>query len=681
MKNFSILIIAMCILSVPLKAQDSTRFEALAKRVGDEVHLKIAIYETADWLRFIEVGMRVERAIISDSDTSDFEIVAQSSKPAVKSEWEALFDDSNLASDASRLLFEKVEYKAGMSFVEKMEAAKKMEGKHFFYMYLTSMDSLLSPISGLEIADKTDADLVLYRFSINGDQEPVEYGYYMLNPNNLLSRFPTQAMEYVEYEKKVQLIWNHSDFGNRFVAYHVERRDENGTWKRINRLPLVYNDANDLIDESTRGFLQYTDSLESNYIRREYRLIGIDVFGEYGEPSASVVAMGRDRTPPKLVRDVKAEFDGSRIRVDWAYTEPPGDLEGFVVLKSNESATGPFSTIHSNPLPNESRSFTDDSVNVNQKNFYAVFAVDTAGNYQTATGTYVMIVDSFPPPAPHNLRADVDSSGAVVLSWDLAETHDIRGFRVYRSVNSEYEFIQMTPKPIFNLTFRDTLNLGTLDEFWYYKVVALDLNFNHSEYSEPLMVKKPDTIPPQAPLLTEVEVVEGEIRLAWRHSYSTDLAGYQIYYIQNEQRKLLNIVSAEINRYAFKPEDSEGNLQFEITAIDDDGLESEPSNMKRAVLNLQPSIGAPSIEASVNGNAVELNFKSANAEEIRSVYVMRKSGNGEYTILKDVLRDGLTVSDGSGIPGQRYTYRLLLLYANGEKSPYSNEVQIKFPKP
>jgi len=654
---------------------------SIAKKRGDGVVFKLAIERSDAFVQFTQSGIQVERARVENGDTSAFSIIESDLKPAPRNEWDEV-RNVNGAEDVIYLLFDQEEDTQPSGFLDKLEASQRLEGRHFFYMLLSSYEKQLSRLSGLEFEDQPGAGVYVYRFSVNGlPKDSMYMGVSQINTEFLPDQFPTVAPEIIERDHRLDIVWNHSDFANRFIGYHIERSSDGNSFNRITDVPLIYNSGNDLIDERAEGFMRFTDSLTANYQPYYYRVVGVDYFGENGTPSQSVKAMGRDRTAPKNVDQLAARFTGSKIDIQWSYNNPPGDLQGFFVLKSNSSATGPFEPLNKEPLSPETRSFSDAEIDVEATNFYAVFAVDTAGNYQTAPGVYAMIQDTFPPARPAGLKADVDSNGVVTLSWDLPTEPDIRGYRVYRAVKESFDFIQITQRPILTTQLMDTINLKTLDEYVYYRVTALDMNYNHSDYSDPVLVKKPDTVPPQSPVLTAANVNDDGVLLQWKPSYSSDLAGYQIYASSNGSRDLVNIVSKEINEYLYSTEEQNENIVFDVTAIDDDGLESEPSNAKRAVLTLKPVLSAPELEVDSEDGKVRIQYNYSGDERVRSVYIMRKLPEEEFEMVRDYEILDEAIYDTSGIPGKKYIYRVLLLLENGEKTPFSNEVEHKFPKP
>ena len=123
----------------------------------------------------------------------------------------------------------------------------------------------------------------------------------------------------------------------------------------------------------------------------------------------------------------------------------------------------------------------------------------------------------------------------------------------------------------------DTLLLKTLTYDIYYKVMALDNNFNSSEFSQTVKLIKPDTIPPVPALFVKIHQPKEKVEIVWHNSSSEDLARIELYrqiddtgYVRLiKEWKLKKIVSSftdsysfngEIVRYFIKSYDHSGNM-------------------------------------------------------------------------------------------------------------------------
>ena len=81
----------------------------------------------------------------------------------------------------------------------------------------------------------------------------------------------------------------------------------------------------------------------------------------------------------------------------------------------------------------------------------------------------VTLTDTFPPPAPKDLRL-IATEGAISLIWEPSAAPDLAGYRVLRGT-MEGVLTPITPAPVTDTTFTDTVPAGT--PYWY-AVEAVD---------------------------------------------------------------------------------------------------------------------------------------------------------------------------------------------------------------
>ena len=337
-----------------------------------------------------------------------------------------------------------------------------------------------------------------------------------------IARGPTIDAE--EGQRKVTLRWAAEPARSSFSAYWVERAQGNGPWQRLNAAPFVPTD-----NETRKSDLfTYTDTtLAGDYIPYRYRVLGITPFGMASTEAPVVNAMGRDRTAPpnpvmQEVKDVKG-----KLVVHWQQDAPPADLKGFRVEKAL-SMPGRFFPLHRGLLPKAARQFTDTSTYLIGENHYRVWAVDTAGNESVSLNGYGMLADSIAPAPPVRLQGSIDTTGLVTVHWPLGKESDILGYRVFFANAADHNFNNLSPEPIQDTVFRDTIPLRTLTKDIFYRVVAVDRNFNHSGFSSTLRLRKPDVVAPVAPVFERYQVSDSAVVLHFVPSSSTDVMRHRL---------------------------------------------------------------------------------------------------------------------------------------------------------
>jgi len=274
--------------------------------------------------------------------------------------------------------------------------------------------------------------------------------------------------------------------------------------------------------------IYFSDStMERNYMPHRYRVLGITPFGELSTEAPIVTAMGRDRTPPTppLLTEVKDEK--GKLVVHWEQGEQGGDLTGYRVEKA-PTALGGHYPLHAGVLPKNTASFTDTSSFLVGENHYRVAAIDTAGNVSYSNAGYGSLIDSIAPAAPFGVAGAIDTTGLVTLHWPLGKEPDLLGYRVFFANAPDHEFNNVTPYPVADTLFRDTLQINTLTKRIYYRVVAVDQNFNHSAFSRTLVLTRPDLVPPVAPVFKNYLVTDSAVTIHFIPSSSNDVARHEL---------------------------------------------------------------------------------------------------------------------------------------------------------
>jgi len=478
------------------------------------------------------------------------------------------------------------------------------------------------------------------------------------------------------------LSWNHTDYDEVFVSYDIERSDAGENFTQITDVPLVYNQQTRPSD-TVAGNMYHVDSLEQNGVSHQYRLIAYDYFGISSEPSNAIEVAGQDRTAPPAPNRLRAQPTSQGVEVVWEYSHSPDDLAGFYVLRSGRSLSGPFNRVHKELLSPGKKHYVDESASTGNDRYYAVAAFDEAGNYRMSRGVSAAVRDTLSPEAPEGLEARLDSArGLVALRWNLGEADDITGYRVFRSVSRDYEFVQVTDTPTVYNAYVDTLNLSSLNSEVYYKVVAVDDNWNHSRFSDVLEVTRPDTIAPTKALLTEATYEKGMVRLEWEPSSSNDVAKQYVMVRGEDQQKwqkLDSLAGSEQAQYSTSLPDTARAWQLAIQTVDDNGLRSGLSNIRKIIVedySSFPSIAPVDADQSTEGT-VKLSWRQPDQEDGYRVMIYRATGEDAPLLYEtlDAVKPEFTDNDIQS--GTTYRYQVALKRkSDGVVSQRSEPIEI-----
>ena len=137
-----------------------------------------------------------------------------------------------------------------------------------------------------------------------------------------------------------------------------------------------------------------------------------------------------------------------------------------------------------NPKPVALAPFNDTRMEFGARRCYQVRTVRVAGGVaveSTASApACVTLTDTFPPAAPKDLQV-VSGEGRIDLIWESNNEKDVAGYVVLRGTTPTGKLEPITPAPIPQSTFTDTVAAGV--QYWY-AVQAIDKAGNASPLSD-----------------------------------------------------------------------------------------------------------------------------------------------------------------------------------------------------
>jgi hypothetical protein len=475
-----------------------------------------------------------------------------------------------------------------------------------------------------------------------------------------------------EEEEKIILSWDRKIHEKSYTSYWIERSRDSINFERINTQPYIH--AEDVQQSMGESDINYIISV-NNYDPYYYRIIGIDPFGDESEPSVAIKLVGKDRTPPPAPNRAKAYMpDDQSMRIEWMQDTSSVDLQAYRILYSKES-DGVYLPI-SDILPAFARTFIDRAPDYINKNFYKICAIDTAGNYACTEPVYGFVQDTFPPEKPTGLHGAIDSSGVVTLQWNLGAERDIDGYHVYFSNRFNGVFSIISNDLIRDTAFQDSISLNSLTKEVFYRIVAVDVRGNYSDFSDMVQVIRPDTIPPGPAVFTKYEVTERGIYLEWHPSYSSDVMIHHLYrstdgaafslidsFTERNENQYLDTLFSPSTRYKYR-----------ILAVDDSGLQS-PS-IQEVSLKSPPkkSAAIPILAVLAEGNKAIISFNYD--PTIKKVVIYRSIDKGPFMTWKHLdNQQEYTFDDLS--PGVEYHYKAMAILESGVKTNFSETKTIQ----
>jgi hypothetical protein len=133
--------------------------------------------------------------------------------------------------------------------------------------------------------------------------------------------------------------------------------------------------------------------------------------------------------------------------------------------------------------PIDTTTYSDKRMTWGEKRCYTVVAAEkiegTTIESDASPEECKTLVDTFPPAPPKTLNA-IPLEGAINLIWDPGTEADLAGYLVFRGIEPAETLQQITPAPIVEATFKDTVQPGVA---YVYAVKAVDKAGNASAFS------------------------------------------------------------------------------------------------------------------------------------------------------------------------------------------------------
>lgn len=634
-------------------------------------------------------GFIIERSVAGENDFAEIARLL----PFDDEGWDALMEEAEGEAydmlDLARSYLEVALTPKGGSFnfdtgIGDLRSQRGDENfEHAIFVLTAAREARVAEALGMSYIDEDVTVGESYTYRVRTVSEP---NIYTLVPDPLTIEAGIDETAYenevyfYEGDTWINFVWEEDD---KLSLYEVERKDPGtDTFVPLTDAPRINLRGKDF-DEFQRS--TFRDEDLENYQVYTYRFYGHTVFGER-IMFAEVEAMPRDRTPPEPPRLLTLEHSAPReVTLEWEMNDVPApDLMGFVIGRAASPEEG-FRIIHPELLTENTRSFTDTTFVEGQPNYYVIQAVDTAFNVSSSIPAAVTLIDTIPPAAPVWLSGDIDSLGVVTLKLENNPENDLMGYRLYKANYPDHE-----PSVIFEgfvdddslqdqipTVFTDTVTLNTLTPRIYYKIKALDFNFNQSGFSEMMVIERPDTIPPTTPVFKRVVSQTDKIDLYFALSESRDVVSHELYRNTNMQDPWEFYAALENDRknYTDTLAVQGTTYYYSIRAIDNSGNYSEfarPVYGKAFDDGVRPPVENLSINEEEGVLVLRWEYEPLGEGTFFAVY--RTNENGQLVNLK---RTQELVFRDSNSPDDSREYAIKVFTSDGGESRLSERVNFQ----
>ncbi len=551
-------------------------------------------------------------------------------------------------------------------------AADELMNKYSFALFAADNNAITAEAMGLRWTDKDVKEGESYVYRVFVAQTTGDYSFdtaYVSVDIKALDKIPAPIdLTFESGDGSITLKWKENPVIN-FSGYYVYRSENGKDYKKLNEMPLISAIIKEAGESSQPSFI---DTTTINYKKYTYRIFGVTPFSDLSEP-AEIKAFSKDITalfPPILEKP--KQFTADKVSLSWKLENETKDLKGFVVARSNNPLYN-YEILTAKPLPKNVFKYTD-KISKQEEVYYAIGAVDTAGNIAFSLPQMVILIDTMPPSIPKGLTGKIDTNGVVTIKWNKGKEWNLLGYRVLRSNDPTHEFHQLTSKVYTDTVFVDTIKINTLTKNVYYRIAAVNTRYQHSALSPILKLKRPDKIPPVESVFKNISVTDTSVVLEWIPSSSEDVAYQKLFKRKQGESnwKLIDSLPAKTSSYTDYNVEKTITYNYSIIAVDSSGLQSKfafPVSGRPYDTGKRASVSNLTAKYEPRKSAVELKWNYKNPPKEKFWFLIYK-GNSLNELLELKAVDGaeLNFLDKEISKGKKYFYAVVVMTSMGGES-------------
>lgn len=370
-----------------------------------------------------------------------------------------------------------------------------------------------------------------------------------------------------------------------------------------------------------------------------YRVVAGDAAGNSSASSAETAVLVPDVTAPTpgVLTSTVSAYD---VALGWTAATDDVAVTGYRVYRSTTAFVPSAATLIGTTT---GLTFVDTARPVGTS-YYAVVAVDAAGNASSAATASAAVLDVTAPAAP---VADVSvATGTATVTWTAASDNvATTAYDVYRS---GAPFAPSAATLVGTTSGLQLVDAGLTMGSWYYAVVAVDAAGNRSAASALVSTTVGDVTAPTAPEVT-ASAVAGDVTVAWAGA-SDDVAvvAYEVYRSATPSGSAA-LVGTTTATELVDAGRTAGSWYYTVVALDAAGNASTPSAPAVADVADVTAPSTPVVTATATGGAVTLAWPASNDDVAVTGYRVSRLVGDVATQVGDVtgLAFTETVADGT----------------------------------
>lgn len=584
-------------------AQSSVIVNARAQ--ADRILIRWAVDAPVDWQKANKEGFVLYKMLIKKDgkllDNPEKKQVAVL-KPLPLTQWMDVIQSDNYAAIIAQSIYGEsfgVEQKGEGQLAQIINTADELNQRHSFALFAADLSFQGARMAGWAYEDSLVIPGEVYAYQVVASKlNNINPGAFMIGLIDFEPLPKVNDLMALPQDSAVLLSWGIERLKRTYSAYMIERSSDKTTYIPISQTSIV--DINSQVDKpSTQMF--FGDKLASNDQEYYYRIYGISSFGEKGPYSEVVKTKG---VPSVLIAPRVINYsilNTDEVNLEWEFPQAEEkNISGFEIHLADKDS-GPYKIV-AKGIDKTKRRLTYKGLF--PSNYFKVAVVDQKGQKLLSQSALVQPSDSVPPAVPQDLKGYVDSLGYVYLNWKPNKEKDLAGYRVLKANAENEEFVDIFNKVISANEIKDSVSFAISNRKVYYRILAEDLRYNRSVFSEVLVLEKPDKIPPTAPVFKDFETKDGKNKLVWINSSSTDVAQHILRRKLKGANEWSTISTFNMQETEFLDEKTEADQTYEylIQAQDKTGLLSAEDGSKVGIttINNTPVVVMKNIESVID---------------------------------------------------------------------------------
>jgi len=504
--------------------------------------------------------------------------------------------------------------------------------------------------------------------------------------NSTITDIPEITASYGD--KEVMLSWNIKKAVDEYPAIIVERSLDSVIFFNITPKPLISSlqSSSKNNSDTTVKLMEYKDDDVVNNTKYYYRIKGINLFGVYSNASniVSGECIADIKSIPKII---SIDTIAKKFAITWNIDDSLKSLIKKYELYVSETANDSSYKKLTDLLPQKSNTNFQYAFNYIPKetNYFIVKAIAKKDNSIVESSPYFyQLKDSIPPTVPINLQATINTEGNIIVTWQKNTENDFKGYKIYKSVTgSEIKsFTAINGEPFEEAVFKEKVALNQLNRNIYYRITALDNKYNESGLSDYILVKRPDIIPPVAPIIKKLiaQTNNKSLQLTWAKSFSKDISNYSIYrkkYSDTTDASWQLIATTNNTDTSFTDNTIETytSYNYKMQAIDSSNLKSNFSSVITFYAPQKPE----KIKTITNLNSyvsrdkkyIELNWNVPNTDIVEIMIYRIQNRDENNALLLATIPATTKIYDDENIKENNiYTYYLKPVFKNGKSGDF-----------